>query len=223
MSTGAGRILGRVRGQNAGLSMTTENRDDEQFHISPDGSQPVSFGLPDLVDIVRLGDSWQMMGAASTGLTAVPTTAGLLTLWNGEPGNGKIYAIDSVAATKVIIDVSTNDYFTLWCQIIRSPMAAPTDAALARVSLCGKSNYAGRARNVASSTTLSNRWDNLGNSPTGAPAIAGSAWTQTDVNVLGRYIVTPGAAFTVSASEITNTASTFRFTIRWHEIQIPYV
>jgi hypothetical protein len=218
---GIGRVLGRVRGLNP--NNAPENREDEEFHISPLGDQLVAFALPDLAEIVRLGDSWQLMGAASTGLTAVPTTAGLLTLWNGEPGNGKIYAIDSVACTKVIIDVTTADLFTVWAQIIRSPMATPSAAALAMVSLSGKSNYAGRARPVATSTTLANRWDNIGNSPPGAAAIAGSAWQQSDIPLLGKYIVTPGAAFTVTASEITNTASTFRFTIRWHEIQIPYV
>lgn len=219
-----GRILGRVRGIVDVLY--PENREDEQFHVATLGDQLIVQGLPELSEIVRMGDSWQMMGAASTGLTVVPTTAGLLTLWNGEPGQGKIYVIDSVACTKVIVDVTTCDYFTLWAQLIRSPMAAPTDAALARVSLCGKPNYSGRARNVATSVTLANRWDNLGNSLPyvgGAQVVGGSAWQQLNVDVFGRYIVPPLGAFTVTASEITNTASTFRFTIRWHEIQIPYV
>ena len=97
---GIGRILGRVRGLNPGSS--PENKEDEQFHICPTGDQPTVQGLPELTEIVRLGNSWQMMGAASAGLTAVPTTAGLLTLWNGEPDNGNIYVIDSpVGVSKV--------------------------------------------------------------------------------------------------------------------------
>jgi len=219
-----GRILGRVRGLSPGLY--AENREDEQFHVSPLGDQYIVQGLPEKAEIIRMGDSWQMMGAASTGLTAVPTTAGLLTIWNGEPDNGKIYVIDSVACSKVIVDVTTCDYFTLWAQLIRPPMATPTDAALARVSLCGKPNYSGRARNVATSTTLANRWDNLGNSLPyvgGAQVVGGSAWQQLDVDVFGKYIIVPAAAFTVTASEITATASTFRFTIRWHEVVLPYV
>lgn len=217
--TGIERILGRVRGLNPGNY--PENREDEEYHICPTGELPIVEGLPERTEIVRLGDSWQMMGAAFTALTAVPTTAGTLTLWNGEPDNGKVYIMDSVAVTKVIIDVTTNDYFTLWMQCILSPMAAPTDAGLAKVSLSGKSNYGGRARSVATSTTLANRWINYGNSPPGATAIAGSAWQQLDYSPHNKCLIVPGGACTIHVSEITNTASTFRATMRWHEIQLP--
>lgn len=216
------RMFGRVRGLSPGNG--TENREDEQLNIAPDGSSLFCDALPNRSEIVRLGDSWQQMGGAFAAVTYIPTTAGGLTLWNGEPGNGKVYVIDSIAATKVLIDATTNDYFTIWGQIIRSPMTAPTDAAIARVSLCGKSNYSGRARNVATSTTVSGRWDMLGSSQglIGAAAIAGGGWEQVDIDLYGRYIITPGAAFTMHVSEITATANAFRFTMRWHEIQIPY-
>lgn len=215
------KICGRVRGPDAGNY--AEGRDMEQFHLSSMGNQLVTSGLPAQAEIVRLGESYQVLGAASTGLTAVPTTAGLLTLWNGEPGNGKFYAIDSVTATKVIIDVTTDDLATVWAQIIRAPMATPTDAALTIRSLSGRYSYGGRARTVASSTTLANRWEPIGQIPNTTAAIAGSAWAQVDIPLNGRFIVTPGAAFTLTASEVTATASTFRFCIRWHEIVMPYV
>jgi len=215
------KIAARVRGPDAGNY--PENRDTEQFHMNSMGDQLLAQGLPEKAEIVRLGESWQMLGAASTGLTAVPSTAGLLTLWNGEPGNGKFYAIDSVTATKVIIDVTTNDLFTLWAQIIRPPMATPTDAALTIRSLNGRYSYGGRARSVATSTTIANRWEPIGSGANSAAAIAGSGWQQIDVNLLGRFIIPPGGAFTVSASEITATASTFRFNFRWHEVLLPLV
>jgi hypothetical protein len=176
-----------------------------------------------LTEIVRLGESYVVLGAAATGLTAVPTTAGLLTLWNGEPGNGKVYAIDSVTATKVIIDVTTNDLATVWAQIIRAPMATPTDAALTIRSLNGRYSYGGRARTVASSTTLANRWHPIGCIPNMAAVVGGSAWAQVDIRLAGNFVITPGSAFTLTASEVTATASTFRFSIRWHEVVIPYV
>lgn len=215
------KLVGRVRGTEPGNY--AENRDTEQFHINSIGDQIVSQGLPTLTEIVRLGDSWQVMGAASTGLTAVPTTAGLLTLWNGEPGNGKFYVIDSIAAQKIIIDVTTNDVATVFAQIIRPPMAAPTDAALAIRSLNGKYTYGGRARTVATGTTIANRWDSIGGIPNVSAAIAGSAWACLDQNVLGKYIIPPGGAISLTASEVTATASTFRFTIRWHEVLAPLV
>ena len=213
-------IMGRVRGLNPDNS--AENREDEEFQLSPTGDCYSTFGIPEKAELVRLGNSWQCMCAAFTALTAVPTTAGKFTIWNGEPGNGNIYVIDSIALTKIIIDVTTNDYYGIFGQIIKPPMAAPTDAALAIVSLSGKKAYGGRARSVATSTTIANYWDNIGNSAVGAPAIAGSAWEQMDIDVFGKYIILPGAAFTLSVAEVTNTASTFRATIRWHEVQIPY-
>lgn len=215
------KICGRVRGPDAGNY--AEGREYEEFHMNGNGEQLVAQGLPTQAEIVRLGDSYQVLGAASTGLTAVPTTAGLLTLWNGEPGNGKVYAIDSVTATKVIIDVTTNDLATVWAQIIRAPMATPTDAALTIRSLSGRYSYGGRARTVATSTTLANRWQPIGQIPNATAAIAGSAWTQADIPLLGRFVITPGSAFTLTASEVTATASTFRFCIRWHEVLVPYV
>jgi hypothetical protein len=215
------KLVGRVRGTDAGNY--AENRDTEQFHMGTLGDQEIAEGLPKKAELVRLGDSWQVMGAASTGLTALPSTAGLLTLWNGEPGNGKFYAIDSIAATKIIIDVTTNDIATVFAQIIRPPMAAPTDAALAIRSLNGKYAYGGRARTVATGTTIANRWDSIGQIPNVSAAIAGSAWASMDVDVLGKYIIPPGGAISLTASEVTATASTFRFTIRWHEVLSPLV
>lgn len=215
------KITGRVRGADPGNY--AENRDTEQFHLNVLGDQLMARGLPDRAEIVRLGDSWQVLGAASTGLTAVPTTAGLLTLWNGEPGNGKFYAIDIITATKVIVDVTTDDQAAVWAQIIRPPMATPTDAALTIRSLNGKYSYGGRARTVATGTTIANRWEPIGLIPNPTAAIAGSAWAQASFDMLGRMIIPPGGALSLTASEVTATASTFRFCIRWHEVLLPLV
>ncbi len=210
------KLVSRVRGSDS--PNYAENREEEQTHISSFGDFLCGEGLPQKAEIVRMGNSWQVLGAASTGLTAVPTTAGLLTLWNGENGNGNFLVIDSVTATKVIIDVTTNDLATVWAQIIRPPMATPTDAALTIRSLNGRYSYGGRVRTVATSTTLANRWEPIGYIGNQSAAIAGSAWAQSDINLLGRYVIPPGGAFTLHASEVTATASTFRFCVRWHEV-----
>lgn len=215
------KIAGRVRGTDAGNY--AEGREDEQLHIESNGGEIIVQGLPPKAELVRMGESWQVLGAASTGLAVTPTTAGLLTIWNGEPGGGKFYAIDSVTCTKVIIDVTTNDIATVWAQIIRPPMATPTDAALAIRSLSGRYSYGGRARTVATSTTLANRWEPIGMVPNTSSAVGGSAWAQAHIDLDGRFIVPPTGAFTLHASEVTATASTFRFCIRWHEIQSPLV
>ena len=56
------KIVGRVRGLNA--STGTENREDEQLHLDPCGDGYIAQGLPALAELVRLGDSWQVLSAA---------------------------------------------------------------------------------------------------------------------------------------------------------------
>lgn len=215
------KLVGRVRGSDA--PSYPENREYEEVHLNNTGDFLSSQGLPPLAEIVRLGNSWQVLGAASTGLATTPTTAGLLTIWNGENGNGNHLVIDSVVATKVIADVTTDDLATIWAQIIRPPMATPTDAALTIRSLSGRYSYGGRVRTVATGVTIANRWEAIGCIPNTSAAIAGSPWAQVGIDLLGRFIIPPGGAFTLHASEVTATASTFRFCIRWHEVLQPLV
>ncbi len=214
------RMLGRVRGLFAGKY--PENREDEQFHLDNMGNNIVTQALPPLTEIVRLGDSWQVMSAAFAGITTVGSTAGMFTMWNGEGGNGKIYIIDSIALTKVVIDTTQLEGgFSLLVQIIRS-MAAPTHVEYTPSGLSGK-RYGGRCRTLASSTTVAASWDMVGSSGNPARATNGSGWQQVDINLFGKYILRPGDALTLQISEVTATAAKFRSTVRWHEVQIPYV
>ena len=81
------KIAGRVRGFFAGNY--PENREDEQLIINMRGDLAVAQSLPELAELVRLGNSWQV--AATTGiaaLTALPTTTSGISLVNGEPAGG---------------------------------------------------------------------------------------------------------------------------------------
>ena len=215
------RIALRVRGLNAGNY--PEGREEQQAEMNSAGGTILAQGLPTKTELVRTGETYQTLFAAATGLVAVPTTAGLFTLWNGEQGNGKWLAIDSVAVFRPIIDVTTLDLATIWAQIIRPPMTPPTDAALTIRSLSGRYSYGGRVRTVATSVTLANRWEAIGQIDQGANAIAGTAWESVEIDLMSRYLIAPGAAFTLTFSEVTATASAFRGSIRWHEILAPLV
>jgi len=215
------KMVGRVRGIDPGGYI--ENHEAEQFHLGNDGSGYIVQGLPARAELVRLGQSWQVMSAAFTALTAIPTTASIFALWNGEPQGGMSYAIDSLALVKIVNDVTTADTFGLHAQLMRQPVAAPTDAGNAFRSLSGKYNYGGRARTVVNITPLTGRWDHVATSPQTTPAVAGSAWETIDIPVFGRYLVPPGGALALHVSEVTATASTFRAVIRFHEVQLPVV
>lgn len=212
-------IVGRVRGLMAGNY--PENREDEQFHLTPLGDQQMVQGLPERAEIVRHGDSWQAIRTSYTALTALPTTAFIMSIWNGEPDNGKSYVIDSVFSMKIAVDTIQVDSIGLFVQLVRPPVAPVTDAGLAIVSLSGRKSYDGRARLVEGGTAISGRWDLLGDSPQNAPALAGTAWQMWDVSVYGKYIVPPGGVFGFHRAEVTATANKFRAGFRWHEVRLP--
>lgn len=213
------KVVARVRG--ADPSNYAENRDTEQLHINSLGDQIIGSALTPQAELVRMGESYVIFSNAVTGLTAIPTTTGLMTLWNGEPGNGKFLAIDSVQVVKIIVDVTTNDLATIWVQNVKPPVAAPSDLGLAIRSLSGRYSYGGRVRSIGSVTAVAGQWLAIGQVPNVSAAIGGSAWAQADIPLRGSILVPPGGAFTVTASEVTATASTFRIAIRWHEVLLP--
>lgn len=216
---GAGRVRGIF------TSRLPDNREDEQVNLNNLGDLLISSGAPGISGLVALGDTWQVKSVGTAALTALPTTASALALWNGEPQGGlgaKIYVIDSLVVFKSIIDTTQLDNFTVWTQLMLQPVAAPTDGGQVKASLSGRT-YDGRARTIANITPITGRWNAIGGSPPLATAINGSAWQCVEFPLLGRFVVPPGGAFCVHAAEITATAAKFVFVIRWHEIRNPYV
>lgn len=212
------KIAGRVRGLFAGNY--AENREDEQFHINNRGDQIVAMGLPERAELVRLGDSWQVMtSAAIAPLTAVPTTTGGLNLWNGEGASGKSYVIDRVQVSEIVVDATQSNMTAPFAQLVRPPVATPTDAALTIRSLSGRT-YGGRARTTVNAAVTNDGWFPIGTSAPVAAAAAGSAWKTTDVPLNGLYIVPPGGMFCVHAAKVAATAGQVHFSIVWHEVQM---
>ena len=213
------KIAGRVRGLFAGNY--PENREDEQFHLNNRGDQIVAQGLPERTEIVRMGDSWQVMtSTAIAALTAVPTTTGGLNLWNGEPAGGKSYIIDRVQATEIVVDATQSNMTALFAMLVRPPVATPTDAALTIRSLSGRNAYSGRARTTVNASVTNDGWFPIGTSAPVAAAAAGSGWKVTDVPLNGLYVVPPGGQFCVHAAKVAATASQMHFSIVWHEAQL---
>jgi hypothetical protein len=212
------KIAGRVRGLFAGNY--PENREDEQFHLNNRGDQIIAVGLPELTEIVRLGESWAVMtSAAIAALTAIPSTTGGLNLWNGEAPGGKSYVIDSVGSTEVVVDATQANHTSLFVMNSKPPVAAPADAGLTFRSLSGRL-YGGRARTTVNAAVVNDGWLPIGTSAPVAAAAAGSAWKTMDVPVRGLYIVPPGGNFSVHAAKAVATASQMQFFIRFHEVQL---
>src|SRR4051794_18905399 len=131
------KVAARVRGLFAGNY--SENREDEQLQLNNHGDLLVAQGLPELTELVRLGDSWQVANSAGqAALTALPTTVAGLSLWNGEPATGKCYAIDSFGSWEAVVDATQTDVTAIFACNNKTPVTAPADAALAVRSLSGK-------------------------------------------------------------------------------------
>lgn len=213
------KIAGRVRGLFAGNY--PENREDEQIHLNSRGDMIVSQGLPERAELVRLGDSWQVMtSSAIAPLTAVPTTTGGLNLWNGEQSNGKTYVIDRVQVAEIVVDATQSNSTAVFAQLVRPPVATPTDAALTIRSLSGRNSYSGRARTTVNAAVTNDGWFPIGTSAPMAAAAAGSAWKVTDIPINGLYLVPPGAQFCLHAAKVAATAGQVHFSIVWHEVQM---
>jgi hypothetical protein len=214
-----GKICGKVR--NVDAPFIPDTNDMGPYHLSKCGAKLLVESLPSRASLVAEGNSWQFAINTLTANNGIPGASCMWGLFNGEPAGGKVYIVDSVAVTKSIIDVTTNDYFTVYGQVVNQLLIshlAPT----VTCSLSGRRGTESRYR-TNQFTCLLNNWDNIGGSQSGAYDIAGSAWQQVDIDLFGKYVLIPGNSFGITISETTATSSVFRICLRWHEVQLPYV
>lgn len=213
-------IAGTVRGLFA--DNNPEGRDDVSVALNNRADVLVAPSMTELTELVRLGGSWQV--ALSTGLaalTALPTTTAGLSLWNGEPSNGKCYAIDSFGSVEEVIDATQADTTALFAMNNKIPVTAPTDAGLSIRSLSGKSGYDGKARTVSAAAVTNDGWFAHGPQPPLAPAVAGANWKVNECPVRGLYLLCPNGMFNIVAVKAGAAAAAQQFYfIRWHEVQI---
>lgn len=214
------KICGRIRGLVTGTY--SENREEEQVQLNARGDLVVAQAMPELTELVRMGNSFQVQtSTAAAALTTEPTTTNGLGLFNGEPSTGKSYAIDSIAAWERVVDATQQNEMALFVMNNKTIVTAPADAALTIRSLSGRT-YGGKARTFIGAVT-NDGWFPVGNSAPGAPAVAGGVWRTTDIPLRGLYLVPPGGMFNIHAVKVAATASQLQFVIRWHEIQLPVV
>jgi hypothetical protein len=219
------KVAARVRGIFAGNY--PENREDEQMHVNNRGDQIVAQGLPELTELVRLGDSWQMNSTTGqAALTAIPTTTAGFTITNNEPASGKCLAIDSFGSAEEVIDATQTDVTALLAMINKRTSTAPTGgtAETTFISMSGRPNYAGAATLKRGATVVNDGW--TPHSTIGAQmaaAAAGANWKVNEALVRGLYLVPPGGSFSVQAVKAAAAAAAQQFFfIRWHEVLVTW-
>lgn len=208
-------IFGRVRGALRDVFAVS----DQKPALADGGELLVAQGLPELTEVVKLGQSLHILSAATAALTAVPTTTAGHSLWNGEGGGGKSYVIDSFGTVEIVTDATQQNSLALFAMMNKGQIAAPSDAGLTRGSMSG-APYRGRSRTVAAASVTDDGWTPHGPASPGATAFAGAVWRVTEFNARGLYVVPPGHQFSIAAAKTVATASQIRYFIRWHEVQL---
>ena len=102
------KAAARVRGLFAGNY--AENDEDQQVLINNRGDHLVAQALPELTELVRLGDTWQVkLATGLAALTALPTTVAGISIYNGEPATGKCYIIEAFGSHEAVVDAVSHD------------------------------------------------------------------------------------------------------------------
>lgn len=208
----------------------------EQVRINNRGELLVAYGLPWLSEIVRLGNSYQCSTTtAATPVVAVPTTASLILIWNGENDNGKSYIIDSVFCLTVAGTANSQQNVTILANVGTIPTPGTTVQPftanlITPRSLMANSVYRGKAV-VSTGKTLNStdgaaaNWFPVGTSspPAGVAPVGGSWGQNNDIDCKGMFIVPPKCVFAVTAIATAATASSVQIGFRWHELIVPPV
>lgn len=212
----------RMRALVRGLTVVFEPDGSEEGRVQMTrrGELLTAGGLPPLAEISRLGNSWQAILATPVApVTAIPTTAMLIGLYNGEPAGGKSYLVQKVLCLTVAL-TAAQQLATPLINLSTAAPAVPTGVITPKATRTGKGPYGGKAL-VPTGGTLAVSAD--GWFPVGTPGGSGAASTfgqNVDGLVDGLYIVTPGQMMNVSAISTAATASSILLGFVWHEIQL---
>lgn len=216
-------LKGRIRGVVA--AYFAEGDEQQTLQMNNRSDLVVTQALPELTELVRLGDSWQVATVtAFAALTTEPSTAAALSIFNNEPATGKSYAIDSVVMWERVVDVTQQNEMAVFANLQQAASATVKPTATASVTprgLSGKT-YGGSAICAAGAATVNDGWFPHGSSAPGAAAVAGGIWRVTEVPLRGLYYVKPQGMFSVHAVKAAATASQLQAVIRWHEVKLAY-
>lgn len=219
-------IFGQIRGSVRQFFATAQQ--EVQPLLADGGEQLIAEGLPPLTEIVRLGNSWQII--ATTGvaaLTALPTTVASLSLNNFESGgNGKSLVIEAFGSYQAVIDATQIDSTALFAMLNKKgsgQASAGTLLTSANIgTLSGKGNYGGAAVGRTGPNVINDIWFPHAQlfTPT-SPTLAGQIFQVNEAAARGLYVVPPGGTFSMAVVKSVAAAAAQQFPfIRWHEVQL---
>lgn len=216
-------IRGRVRG-NGSRPMYGDGS-PQPFDITPGGEQIVAAGLPQNAALVSLGNSWIAMDPTPRApVVAVPTTAALIGLWNGEPeGTGKSYIIDAVVLLVAANTAAVQNHGILFNNAFQRVDTAIANTLTPR-GMRGLRVYNGNGR-VAVGLTLDATNGIAANWFPCASSFANSNTPQIGQTLFhplnGSIIVPPKGQISLTCIAGATTASSVNLGLVWHEAYVP--
>lgn len=216
-------IFGKVRGIVTDLLFPAA-REDEQVQLSGQGEQEFALAAAPYQEDVRQGRSFAVnTTTAVASVTALPTTAVGIALYNNEPDGGRSYVITRVAAQYTANTAVAQVHVGIIGCLGLVREAIPTTSAAIIKQLNGMGKLDTRARTIVGGTTLpattgiAANWFPLGSSISTA-VITLPGMNQT-IDVDGRIIVPPGRYFAIHTlgSVVTTSA---QLHIHWTEKQL---
>lgn len=219
------KVFGKIRGLFLDVLPTGE--DKVPFPTSGQGELLVANAAAEYSEIVRQGRAFSLhTTTAVASVTAIPTTAVTIALYNNAPDGGRSLIIDDVWAAYTV-NSAIIPHVGIIALLGQTRVAAPSDSGLVIRKMNGMGQVSpGRVDSVALSvvgttvdavTGVAIGWFPLGDSINGA--VTSLPGIQKSVAVNGRYIVPPGRYFclhTLSAA----TSTSAQMGIRWHEKQL---
>lgn len=201
-----------------GIRISTGNK--VSIKATKEGDLYIAQNLPPYALATAAGRGYQVMASAAAACLASgtrPTTVALGTLWNGEEGGGKSYAIDRIFAQQVASDVATKNHYGLWA-CVHISMTAPTADITAIKSMSGKAGYGGSARFDVGATVIDDGWFPISDSIL-AEEQQTDGGSQKVIPVEGRLIVAPQHGLSIHVVG-NDTNLTFRVGVAWYEVQL---
>lgn len=204
-------------------NLLPDGAEDQQLHLNPRGDLIVTQALPTGAELARMGRSFQaILATAVAPVVAIPTTASLMGLWNGEPDGGRTYVIDGIGVLTVALTAAQQIATPIVNLSSVKPAAQAVSAVLPKNMRAG-SPATSRAAIVLGGT-LAVATDNWFPPPGSTSPGTGAASTfgqNVDADAKGLLQIAPGHILNINAISTAATATSILIYVRWHEVKFP--
>ena len=197
---------------------------EQQPMMTSAGEQLVAQGLPALASIVAAGDSWIARTTALAPVIAIPSTAALFALYNGEAQKSLI--IDSAFLVVVVVTAAVQGHGLLANISTAKSTSAPSGTALTPLPMLAGRTFSGAEQALHTATLTAaaggaaTNWFPIGSGTVPSNTLQIGSCIEVP---LGNIIIPPGGIFALTALAGAATAASVHVGCRWHKRILPGV